>query len=270
MKKVATFLLVLALVLALSGAGMLGGCGEEEAKEPTVTAVNPGSGRVGETLSVTITGTYLEEASAVSFGAGITVSSFTADSDTQITASIAIGSGASQGARTVSVTTPDGTATKSGGFTVTSPLAPSVTGISPDSGEQAESLDVTITGSNFVAVSDVSLGEGVTVNSFTVGTETQITASIAVAAGATVGSRTVSVTGPDGTATKTGGFAVASPLAPSHPMPVNTTANRSAPKCFAADSKSRFTDGVYLSRDCGLATWVTTRPPVFWSSSRGA
>ena len=98
MKQAATFILVLALVVVLSGVGMLGGCGGE-AKEPTVTAVNPASGRVGETLSVTITGTYLEDATAVSFGAGITVSSFTADSDTQITASITIGSGASEGAK---------------------------------------------------------------------------------------------------------------------------------------------------------------------------
>ena len=212
MKKAATFLLVLALVVGLSGVGMLGGCGEE-AKEPTVTAVNPGSGRPAETLDVTITGTYLDEASAVSFGAGITVNSFTAVSDTKITASIDIDSGASQGSRNVAVTTPDGTATKTGGFTVTSPLAPSVTGISPDSGEQAESLDVTITGTNFISVSDVSLGAGVTVNSFNADSVTQISASIAIAPGALEAPRDVSVTNPSGTGVGGGIFTVTWPAA---------------------------------------------------------
>ena len=212
MKKATTFLLVLGLVVTLLGAGMLGGCGEE-AKEPTVTVVNPGSGWVGETLSVTITGTYLDEASAVSFGAGITVTNFSVESETEISASITIAATATTGSRNVAVTTPDGTATKTGAFIVNSPLAPSVTGISPDSGEQTETLDVTITGTNFISVSDVSLGAGVTVNSFTTDSDTQITANITIAPDATEAVRDVSVTNPSGTGVGGGIFTVKWPAA---------------------------------------------------------
>ena len=45
---------------------------------PTVTSVSPNSGTQGQTLTtVIITGTDFTNASAVSFGAGITVNSFT-------------------------------------------------------------------------------------------------------------------------------------------------------------------------------------------------
>ncbi|MCJ7654623.1 MAG: hypothetical protein MUO97_04865, partial [Dehalococcoidia bacterium] len=85
---------------------------------PTVTTVSPNSGVQGQTLSTIITGTNFTGATAVSFGAGITVNSFTFDSDTQITASITIAGDAAIGARNVSVTTPSGTGTLTGGFTV--------------------------------------------------------------------------------------------------------------------------------------------------------
>jgi hypothetical protein len=67
---------------------------------------------------VTITGTNFTDATAVSFGAGITVT-FTVSSSTQITATIVIDPGATTGARDVSVTTPGGAGTVAGMFTVT-------------------------------------------------------------------------------------------------------------------------------------------------------
>ena len=54
----------------------------------------------------------------------------------------------------------------------------------------------------------MAFGSGVTVNSFTVNSSTQITASITISSTATVGSRNVSVTTPAGTATMTDGFTV--------------------------------------------------------------
>ncbi|MCX6009282.1 MAG: VCBS repeat-containing protein [Chloroflexi bacterium] len=92
---------------------------------PTVTGVNPTSGVQGQTLAVTVTGTNFTGATAVSFGAGITVNSFTVNSATQITANITIDAGAAPGARDVSVTTPGGTGTLTGGFTVTAAPPPS-------------------------------------------------------------------------------------------------------------------------------------------------
>jgi ABC-type Fe3+ transport system substrate-binding protein len=214
MRKAASLLIVVGLLVALLGAGMLSGCaGEEEVEEPTLTTVNPGSAKLGETLDVAITGTNLTEAVAVNFGSGITVSSFTADSATNITASIAIAAGATVGSRNVSVTCPSGTATKSGGFSVTSLTAPSVSGISPNSGEQAETLAVTITGTNFVDVTDVSLGSKITVNSFTVASETQIIANITIALNAIEDMRDVSVTNSGGTGIGGGIFTVTWPAA---------------------------------------------------------
>jgi subtilisin family serine protease len=85
---------------------------------PTVTSVSPDSGEQGETLEVTIGGTEFSGATAVSFGDGITVDSFTVVSATQITATISIDTTAASGLRDVSVTTPAGTGTLTDGFTV--------------------------------------------------------------------------------------------------------------------------------------------------------
>jgi len=90
---------------------------------PLVTAVNPNSGTQGQTINnVIITGCQFTGATAVSFGAGITVNSFNTDNATQITANITIAPGAILGTRDVLVTTPEGTGTKTGCFTVN--LAP--------------------------------------------------------------------------------------------------------------------------------------------------
>jgi ABC-type Fe3+ transport system substrate-binding protein len=88
-----------------------------------------------------------------------------------------------------------------------------VTGISPDSGEQAETVDVTITGTDFIDASDVSLGAGITVNSFTVDSDTMITARITIAPNAIEAARDVSVTSTGGTGTGSGIFTVTWPAA---------------------------------------------------------
>jgi hypothetical protein len=85
---------------------------------PTVSSVAPGSGNQGQTLDVSITGTNLNGATAVSFGAGITINSFSVAFSTLITANITIAPGAALGPRDVSVTTPAGTGALAGGFTV--------------------------------------------------------------------------------------------------------------------------------------------------------
>ncbi len=103
---------------------------------------------MGQTLEVTITGTYLTGATSVSFGAGISVNSFVVDSDTQIRANITIDAGATPGLRDVSVTTPGGTDTKPNAFNV-SQGPPSIGSVSPAQGLQGETLNVTISGDCF-------------------------------------------------------------------------------------------------------------------------
>jgi protein tyrosine/serine phosphatase len=187
---------------------------------PTVTDVSPASGNQGQAMTgVTITGTDFTGATVVSFGASINTDSFTVDSSTQITANITIDGLAATGSRDVSVTIPGGTGTKTGGFTVTVPPAPTVTGVSPNSGNQGQTMDVTITGSKFDSdvygtlarahdVTTVSFGSGITTNSFTLNSSDQITANITISSSATPSARDVSVTTPGGTAIKTGGFTV--------------------------------------------------------------
>ena len=85
---------------------------------PTITSVNPNQGNQGETLDISISGTNLTGASAVSFGGGITINNFTVDNSTQITANITIPADATVGARDIWVTTPGGTGTLADRFTV--------------------------------------------------------------------------------------------------------------------------------------------------------
>ena len=84
-----------------------------------ITSIDLGVTNKGATLDVTITGAGFTEGSTVDFGDGITVNSFTVNSDTQITASITIADGAATGLRDVSVTTPEGIATLADAFRVT-------------------------------------------------------------------------------------------------------------------------------------------------------
>src|SRR5205807_163843 len=91
---------------------------------PTITSFSPTSGPVG--TSVTISGTNFTGATAVAFNG--TSATFTVTSDTTIRATVP--AGATSG--TLSVTTPGGTATSAGSFTVVS--APTIASFSPTSG----------------------------------------------------------------------------------------------------------------------------------------
>ena len=108
---------------------------------PTIASVDPDSGRQGETLEVTIGGTYFTGASAVGFGDGIAVNPFTVASATQITANISISASATPGLRDVSVTTANGTGTLTDGFTVVAETGVTVSIDAPD--EAAPDSDFT-------------------------------------------------------------------------------------------------------------------------------
>ena len=99
-------------------------------------------------------------------------------------------------------------------FTINNP-APTLTTISPTSGNLGQTLPVVFTGTNFIAgVSTVSLGADITVNTVTVNSSTQITANVTIPNNATVGPHNASVTNAapgGGTATLTGAFTVNNP-----------------------------------------------------------
>src|SRR5207302_305239 len=150
---------------------------------PTITSFTPASGPVG--TSVTISGTNFTGTTLVAFnGASAT---FTVNSATSIQATVP--SGATTG--TIGVTTPGGTATSAGSFTVINP--PSITSFTPPIGPVG--ISVTINGTDFTGATAVTFN-GVSAT-FTVNSATSIQAT--VPASATTGP--VSVTTPGGTAT---------------------------------------------------------------------
>src|SRR5207249_3442318 len=85
-------------------------------------------------------------------------------------------------------------------FTVNNP-APTIASRAPTSGDRLQVLDVIFAGTNYIdGVTSVSFGAGITVNSPSVDSATQLTANITITAAAATGSRTVTVTnaGPGG------------------------------------------------------------------------
>jgi len=103
---------------------------------------------------------------------------------------------------------------------VTVPVVPTVTGVSPSGGEQGATVPVTVSGTNFQSGAALSVGAGITVTGVTVPSATQLQATLAIALGAAVGPRDVTVTNPGGgSATLTGGFGVTAPGVPPPPPP---------------------------------------------------
>jgi hypothetical protein len=110
---------------------------------PAVTKVAPAKGPAAGGTTVTITGSNLTGATAVSFAGGA-ATSFAVRSATQIVAISPAGTG---GTADVTVTTPAGTSASvlADHFKYT----PAVTGVSPSSGPTSGGTTVTITGSGF-------------------------------------------------------------------------------------------------------------------------
>ena len=158
---------------------------------PTVEGLSPASGPAG--TYVQIGGHNFTGATGVRFN-GISAS-FTVTSEGQITAQVP--SSATSGP--VSVTTPNGTGSSSGSFTVTGTI-PEIGGFTPGSGAAGASVGIGglhLTGATSVKFNGVSA-------TFVVNSDTSI--STTVPAGATSG--TITVTTPSGTATSSGSFTV--------------------------------------------------------------
>jgi hypothetical protein len=159
---------------------------------PAVTSVSPASGSTAGGTSVTITGTNLTGATAVDFGT-TAATGFTVDSETQITAT---SPAHAAGTVHVTVTTPGGTSATSPAdeFTFVTP-APVVTSVLPSSGSTAGGTSVMVTGSNFTGATAVDFG-GTAATSFTVDSDSQISATSPAHAAGTVH---ITVTTPGGT-----------------------------------------------------------------------
>jgi hypothetical protein len=161
---------------------------------PAISSFTPTSGVVG--AEVTITGTELTGATSVQFN-GVSASTFTVDSNTQLRANVPAGATTGK----ILVTTAGGTALSAADFTVTVPPAPSITSFTPTSG--VVGTEVTITGTELTGATSVQFN-GVSASTFTVDSNTQLRAN--VPAGATTGK--LSVTTGGGTATSVDEFTI--------------------------------------------------------------
>ncbi len=163
---------------------------------PTLTSISPSTGSQGSSVPVTLTGTAFSVPLTVNAsGSGITMSNVSVVSSTQATATFNIATTAPVGPQNISVTT---TGRTSGivSFDVTATVsAPTLTSVTPNSGVQGTAVNVTLTGTNFIAGATVgATGSGITVSNVTVASSTQITATLTLAANATLGPSSISVT----------------------------------------------------------------------------
>ncbi|MBN9321677.1 MAG: IPTL-CTERM sorting domain-containing protein [Delftia acidovorans] len=160
---------------------------------PTVTSISPTSGPQAGGTTVTLTGTNLSGATAVTFGA-TAATGFTVNSATQITATAPAGTGTVD----VRITTVGGTSATSAADQFTYVPAPTVTSVSPASGSSIGGTTVTLTGTNFTGATAVTFG-GTAATGFTVNSATQITATAPAGSAGTVDVRVTTTGGTSAT-----------------------------------------------------------------------
>jgi hypothetical protein len=158
---------------------------------PTLTSISPAQGFQGTTVAVTLTGTNLTGATAVTAGPGVTATITGTPTATTVTANFVISGGAAATARNVTVTTPIGT-TNAVTFTVQNPT---LTSIAPPSGARGTTQAVTLTGTGLAGATVINVaGGGVTATITGTPTNTTVTANFVIGASAAPGPRTVTVT----------------------------------------------------------------------------
>jgi hypothetical protein len=153
---------------------------------PTITGISPAEGVRKSTVLVTITGTNLNTTNSVAVsGTGVSVSGLTVVNSTTVTATFTISSSATLGARTVTLTTAaNSTATTT--FTV---ITPSLTSVTPNTGTQGTTVNVTFAGKGLASTTGIGgWGSSVTISNI-VSSDTQVTATFTIAAGTALGTR---------------------------------------------------------------------------------
>jgi hypothetical protein len=186
---------------------------------PTLLQVTPSSLHQGDMTTVVFHGvmTSWDSTSTLSLGPGLTVTSQTTVSATEIDAQVSVDPGAQIGFRVASVTTAGLTQSLDRALFIYSGSAfaiASITAINPTTGFAGQTEDVQITGSNtsFVAgVTTASFGDGVTVTGVDVTDATHATAHITIANNAAVGFRNLTVTTNAETAALLQGFFISPP-----------------------------------------------------------
>jgi hypothetical protein len=171
---------------------------------PKMTSVTPSSRGQGSTTTMTLTGTGFEQGATVTVsGKGVLLSSVVVNSYTSITASVTVKASAKAGTRTITVTNPDGASIACTNC-LTIDAGPTLSTASPSSvAPGAKKVSVTLTGKGFQAGATVTVsGTGIKIVSVTAVSSTDIRLVITVPSGMTAGTRTVTITNPDGGTTQ--------------------------------------------------------------------
>jgi formylglycine-generating enzyme required for sulfatase activity len=163
---------------------------------PAVTGVSPAAGPIAGGTAITVTGVNLAGATSVRIGT-IEATGVTVTSPTTVTA---VTPADAAGVKSVSVTTPSGTATLPAAFTHVA--APIISVVSPVTGPVAGGTTITITGLNLATTTAVRVG-GAAATAVSVIDSTTVTA---VTPAGPDGTTSVEVTTPGGTATRAGAF----------------------------------------------------------------
>jgi hypothetical protein len=166
---------------------------------PTLTSISPATGPQGGTVKVTLRGTNLSALMNIFIAGSGGMGAFdrTVVNDTTITATLMIYPNASPGARAVSVETLGGT-TGTVTFSVTPP-PPILTAILPTAGVQGSTQQVSFFGDNLAGATVNVSGIGITASGLTMTGPKSAVATFAIAANATRGTRTVSLSNAGGT-----------------------------------------------------------------------
>ncbi|HKA00577.1 MAG TPA: protease pro-enzyme activation domain-containing protein, partial [Candidatus Solibacter sp.] len=165
---------------------------------PTLSSISPARGPQGGTVKVTLSGTNLSAlVNILITGGGIGAFDRTVLNPTTITATMSIAPNALPGAHAVSVETLGGTTGKVT-FTVTPP-PPVLTAILPAAGVQGSTQQVSFFGDNLAGATVNVSGSGITASGVTMLGPKSGVATFAIAANATLGARTVSLSNAGGT-----------------------------------------------------------------------
>jgi hypothetical protein len=191
----------MAIVPGMLALQAVAGQAARAAAPPAVTSVSPNAGTDSGGRLVTISGSDFTNATEVDFGSHPV--NFTVDSDTQIT-TVSPPTG-EDGTVDITVISPDGTSPATPADQFTFVPTPTVTEISPNLGPIAGGTTITITGTGFTGATAVTFLENTVsgtsqtpATSFTVDSDTQITAVAPAAPGGTFGIADVVVTIPAG------------------------------------------------------------------------
>jgi formylglycine-generating enzyme required for sulfatase activity len=164
---------------------------------PPLTSVTPNSGSTSGGTLIVVTGSNLSSATGVTVG-GVAATGFFKLSPTTVRALTPAGT---LGSKTVAVSTDQGTFSLVNGFTYVAPAA-SLVAVSPTGGPTSGMTQITLTGSNLSGASGVTVGGVAATNVQVIDSATVR----AVTPAGTPGSKSVTVTTPQGSATLSGAF----------------------------------------------------------------